>query len=119
LIRLAKLSTRLLDANFAKYLTRLQISREQIDEEVFGFHGSFAVWTNEDHVGIECENRGRPVAGGIRVSNTAADCAFVSYLHIANALGAFRQKRTDLFQQIGGFELIMRGRRSDQNLIAF
>ena len=46
LISLAKASARFLDANFAEYLARLKISRQQIDKEVFGFDGALAVWSN-------------------------------------------------------------------------
>ena len=72
-----------------------------------------------DKIGIECENCCRPVTGGIRVSNAPTNCAFVSHLDVANALCAFRQERTNLFQQIRRFQLIMSGRCTDQNLIAF
>ena len=119
LISLAKLSARFLDANFAQYLAGLKIGRQQIDEEVLGFHGSLTVWTNQNEIGIERENRRRPVTGRIGMRDTAANRSFVTHLNVADALRTFRQQRTNLFQQIRRFQLVVSRRRADQNLIAF
>src|SRR5690242_20698103 len=100
LISLAETSTRLLDANFAEYLTGLKIRCQQTDEEVLGFHDALAVRSNKNQIGIEREHGSRPVTGRIGMRNTAANRALVAHLNIADALRTFRQQRANLLQQI-------------------
>src|SRR6476660_1421525 len=104
LISVAESSARLLDADFAEYLTGQETGGEQIDEEVFCIFCSFAVCANQNELSVKCEDRSRPVTGRIGVRNTAANGALVSHLHVANASCAVRQQRTDRFQQIRRFQ---------------
>src|SRR6185295_4088346 len=119
LISLAEASTRLLDANFAENLAGLKIRRQQVDEEVRGFHRALAVWPNENQIGIECEHGRGPVAGRIGMRDTAANRSLVAHLNVADALRTLRQQRTDSLEKIRRLQLVVCGRRADQNLIAF
>src|SRR5215210_3115869 len=86
LISLSEASARFFNANFAKYLARLKISRQQIDKEVFGFDGALTTWTNQNKIGIEHEHGSGPVTGRIGMRDTAANRSLVTYLNVANAL---------------------------------
>src|ERR1041384_463824 len=119
LISLTETSARLLDANFAQYLTRLKIRRQQTDEEVFGFDSALAVWSNKNKFSIEREHGSGPIAGRIGMRDAAANRALVANLNVADALRTLRQQRTNPFQQIRRFQLIVRRSRADQNLIPF
>src|SRR6185369_7564722 len=114
-----KLSAWLVDANLAQYLTGLQISRQQIDEEVFGFDCSFAVWPNANELAVQRKDRRRPITSRIGVRQTAADSPLVAHLDVADTARAVRQQRTDVLQQLRRFQLVVRGRGADQNLISF
>src|SRR5690349_18111854 len=92
LISVSETSTRLLDANFAEYLTRLQIRSQQIDEEVRGFHRTLAIWSNKNQIRVEREHGSGPVSGRIGMREAAANRALVAYLHVADALRTLRQQ---------------------------
>ena len=51
--------------------------------------------------------------------DAATNGSFVAYLDVADVTGAFRQQRTNLFEQVRRFKLVMRGHRSDAYLTIF
>src|SRR6185503_3451792 len=100
LISLSEFSRWFLNANFAEDFTREQGSRKQVNKEIFCSFCSLAVWSNQDKLSTEREDRRGPVTRGIRVRDASPNRAFVAHLNVADALRTFRQQRTDLLQQV-------------------
>src|SRR6185437_6462285 len=119
LISLAETSTRLLNANLAQYLTGLKIRGEQIDKKVLDVHSALAVWSNKNKVGVERQHRRGPITGRIGMRDAPTNRALIAHLNVADALRTRRQQRTDLLQQVRRFQLVVRRRRADQDLVVF
>src|SRR5882762_5454222 len=96
LIGLSERAARCRDPNFAQDLSWLKGRRQQIDKELVRLDNPFASWTDSHHLRLQSNNRRGPIAGWIRVSQAAANGAFVSHLDISDAGRAGRQQWTDL-----------------------
>ena len=91
LIGVAKTSRGFLNAYLAQNLSRFQGRRQKIDKEVICFDDTFAAFPDCHHLGIKGNDGCRPIAGGIGVGHAAADCSFISHLHVADVRSAFGQ----------------------------
>src|SRR5258708_7585483 len=99
-VSLATALVRPVDANLAQDLARFKSGGQQVNKEIIGVDDAFAALADRDKFSVQRDDRSRPIARRIGVRETATDRSLVSYLHVTDGAGAFRQQRANPFQQL-------------------
>ena len=83
-VGMSRPAVRLVNANFTQDFARFEGRRQHINKELVGLDRAFTILAGCDHLSVERDDCRWPVTGRVGVRDTAANCAFVSDLHIAN-----------------------------------
>ena len=100
-------------ADLGEDLAGLYIGGEHVHKEAARRNRAGSVCAGDVEFGIQGEDCGGPVCGGIGVDQAAADGAPVTDLHVADLCGGFRQKGALAFEAPGAFNGIVRTQRAD------